>query len=70
MNSTGSVIARNPKIMGGTPVFPRTRVVIRTMFEYLEGGETLEEFLARFPTVSRAMALQALEEAEQPLLAC
>ena len=64
MSSTGSVIAKDPKIMDGTPVFRRTRVPIRTTFEYLEGGETLKEFLARFPTVSRAMALGALEEAK------
>lgn len=69
MNSTSSVIANDPKIMGGMPVFRRTRVPIWTMFEYREGGETLEEFLAQFPTVSRAMALEALEEAKL-LLAC
>ena len=55
--------------MGGTPVFRGTRVPIQTMFDYLEGGETLEEFLAGFPTVSRDMALRALEEAKQLLLA-
>jgi uncharacterized protein (DUF433 family) len=69
MSSADNVIARDPKIMGGTPVFRGTRVPIQTMFDYLEGGETLEEFLAGFPTVSRDMALQALEEAKHLLLA-
>ena len=63
------VITKDPKIMGGTPVFRGTRVPIQAMFDYLEGGETLEEFLAGFPTVSRSMALQALEEVKQLLLA-
>ena len=63
------VITKDPKITGGTPVFRGTRVPIQAMFDYLEGGETLEEFLAGFPTVSRSMALQALEEVKQLLLA-
>jgi len=69
MSSADDVIARDPEIMGGTPVFRGTRVPIQTMFDYLEGGETLEEFLAGFPTVSRDMALRALEEAKHLLLA-
>jgi uncharacterized protein (DUF433 family) len=55
--------------MHGTPVFRGTRVPVQTLFDYLEGGESLEEFLAGFPTVSRELALQALEEAKQLLLA-
>jgi uncharacterized protein (DUF433 family) len=62
------IIARDPDILGGTAVFRGTRVPIQTMFDYLEGGETLEEFLAGFPTVSREMALAALEQAKQGLL--
>jgi uncharacterized protein (DUF433 family) len=54
--------------MHGTPVFRGTRVPVQTLFEYLEGGETLEDFLEGFPTVSRALAIQALEEAKQLLL--
>ena len=55
--------------MHGVPVFRGTRVPVQTLFDYLEGGETLENFLEGFPTVSRALALQALEEAKQLLLA-
>ena len=52
--------------MHGLPVFRGTRVPVQTMFDYLEGGDTLEDFLEGFPTVSRALALEALEEAKQP----
>jgi len=47
------VIVRNPAILGGTSVFRGTRVPVQTLFDYLEGGETLEDFLEGFPTVSR-----------------
>jgi uncharacterized protein (DUF433 family) len=62
-------IVKDPEILGGTAVFRGTRVPIQAMFDYLEGGETLEEFLTGFPTVSRELALAALEEAKQLLLA-
>ena len=61
-------ISRDPEIMHGTPVFRGTRVPVQTLFEYLEGGETLEDFLEGFPTVSRELAIQALEEAKHLLL--
>lgn len=57
-------ITRDPEIMHGTPVFRGTRVPVQTLFDYLEGGETLEDFLQGFPTVPRELALQALEEAQ------
>ena len=60
------VIVKNPGILGGTPVFRGTRVAIQTLFDYLEGGETLEDFLEGFPTVSRELAVAALEEAKPP----
>ena len=62
-------ISRDPEVMHGTPVFRGTRVPVQTLFEYLEGGETLEDFLEGFPTVSRELAIQALEEAKHLLLA-
>jgi len=62
-------ITRDPEIMHGIPVFRGTRVPVRTLFDYLEGGDSLDEFLEGFPTVSRELALQALEEARQLLLA-
>src|SRR6202042_3713356 len=62
-------ITKNPEIMHGTPVFRGTRVPVQTLFDYLEGGETLEDFLEGFPKISRELAVRALEEAKQLLLA-
>lgn len=61
-------ITRDPETMHGIPVFRGTRVPVQTLFDYLEGGETLEDFLEGFPTVTRALAVQALEEAKRLLL--
>ena len=63
------MIVKNRDILGGAPVFRGTRVPIQTLFDYLEGGETLEDFLRGFPTVTRESALTALEEAKGLLLA-
>lgn len=63
------VIVRNPEIMSGTPCFRGTRVPFQTLLDYLEGGETLDEFLEQFPTVTREMAIAALESAKNMLLA-
>jgi uncharacterized protein (DUF433 family) len=60
-------IVRDPEIMHGAPVFRGTRVLAETLFDYIEGGETLEDFLEGFPTVSRDLAFQALEEAKHLL---
>jgi uncharacterized protein (DUF433 family) len=62
-------ITRDLETMHGVPVFRGTRVAVQTLFEYLEGGETLEDFLQGFPTVSRVLAIEALEEAKRLLLA-
>jgi uncharacterized protein (DUF433 family) len=62
-------ISRDPDTMHGVPVFTGTRVPVQTLFEYLEGGETLEDFLEGFPTVPRDLAIGALEEAKHLLLA-
>lgn len=64
-----SVVVRDPAIMSGAPTFRDTRVLVCTLFEYLEAGHSLERFLEGFPTVSREMATQALEEAKESLLA-
>lgn len=58
-----SVIVRDPDILGGTPCFRGTRVPAETLIDYLEAGDTLDEFLDNFPSVSRATAIAALEEA-------
>jgi uncharacterized protein (DUF433 family) len=55
--------------MGGTPVFVGTRVPVQTLFDYLEGGDTLDEFLDHFPTVTREQAIAALELGSSLLLA-
>jgi uncharacterized protein (DUF433 family) len=62
------VIVKDPDILGGTPLFRGTRVPIQTLFDYWEGGETLEDFLQGFPTVTRELAVAALEEAKELLL--
>jgi uncharacterized protein (DUF433 family) len=61
-------IVRNPEIMHGVPVFRGTRVPVQTLFDYLEGGETLADFLEGFPTVPKQLALQAMDEAKRLLL--
>ncbi len=58
-----SVVHSNPEILGGTPVFVGTRVPLRNLIDYLEGGYSLDEFLDQFPSVSRDQALAALEAA-------
>lgn len=67
MPSGRNIIVRDPDILGGTPVFRGTRVPLQALFDALEGGETLEEFLEGFPGVTRDMAIAALEEAQQLL---
>ncbi len=62
-------ITRDPETMHGEPVFLGTRVPVQTLFDYIEGGDTIEEFLQGFPTVSRSLALEALAEARKLLLA-
>jgi uncharacterized protein (DUF433 family) len=63
------VVHSDPEILGGTPVFVGTRVPFETLLDYLEGGETLDEFLENFPTVTREQAIAALEQAKEALLA-
>ena len=64
-----SVVHSDPDVMGGTPVFVGTRVPVQALLDYIEGGHSLEEFLNDFPTVSRELALGALEQAKAHLLA-
>ena len=63
------LIEANPEKMSGAPVFVGTRVPISHLFEYLEHGETLDEFLRQFPTVTREQALAVLELSKASLLA-
>ncbi len=62
--SMKDAVTRDPEVMHGTPVFRGTRVPVKTLFDYLEHGESLDDFLAGFPTVSRQLAIQVLEESK------
>ena len=61
-NRTESVIVHDPEILSGQPVFRGTRVPFQALLDYLEGDETLDEFLRQFPGVSREAAIAALED--------
>ncbi|MDE0354976.1 MAG: DUF433 domain-containing protein [Deltaproteobacteria bacterium] len=61
------IIQKNPKIQGGAPVFTGTRVPVKNLFDYLEAGETLEQFVLDFPAVERVKAIAALEIARAAL---
>jgi uncharacterized protein (DUF433 family) len=63
------IIVRDPEILGGTPCFRGTRVPFQNLIDYLEGGRTLGEFLQQFPSITREMAVAAIEEAKESLLA-
>ncbi len=63
------IVHSDPEIMSGVPVFVGTRVPVRNLLDYLEGGDSLEEFLENFPSVSRDQAIAFLEEAGRALLA-
>jgi uncharacterized protein (DUF433 family) len=60
-------VISDPEILGGTPVFVGTRVPVRILFEHLEAGDPLEVFLEDFPSVSRELAVQVLEDAKSHL---
>lgn len=66
--NTESLVEVDPEKMSGTPVFTGTRVPIKNLFDCLEGGENLEEFLDQFPTVSREQAQGVIEMSRQKLL--
>jgi uncharacterized protein (DUF433 family) len=69
MANREKIIVRDPEILGGAPVFRHTRVPFQALIDYLEGGQTLGEFLADFPTVTRDAAIAALEEAKSLVIA-
>jgi uncharacterized protein (DUF433 family) len=68
MKKRESVFHSHPEILSGTPVFVGTRVPVRGLLDYLEAGDSLDEFLEDFPGVSREQAVQFLEEAAEALL--
>ena len=69
MSSISRVVHSDPDILGGTPVFVGTRVPIKNLIDYLEAGDSLDEFLDHFPSVSRESVIAALELAKQMLTA-
>ena len=64
-----AVVMIDPDILGGTPCFAGTRVPVKILFDYLEGGDNLDAFLDEFPSVKREQAVALLEESRQALLA-
>jgi uncharacterized protein (DUF433 family) len=68
MLNASEVIAKDPEVLGGTPVFRGTRVPFQAFLDYLEGGQTLTEFLDDFPTVTREAAISALERGKSLLV--
>ena len=64
-----ALVRRDPEIMSGALCFTGTRVPVKSLFDYLEGSSTLEEFLEDFPTVSRERAVAVLEAAHESLAA-
>ncbi len=69
MTRLNEVLHSDPEILGGTPVFVGTRVPAQSLFDYLEGGDTLDEFLRQFPSVRREQAIALLDLARATLLA-
>ena len=63
------VISCSPDVMGGAPVFAGTRVPVQTLLDYLEAGDSIDEFLSGFPSVSREQVIQFLEQAKDRLVA-
>jgi len=68
VNLSDEVIVKDLDILGGTPVFRGTRVPFQALLDYLEGGQTLDEFIDDFPTVTREAAISALELAKSVLV--
>ncbi|MGH7342978.1 MAG: DUF433 domain-containing protein [Candidatus Rokuibacteriota bacterium] len=64
-----TAISCSPDVMGGTPVFAGTRVPVQTLLDYLGAGDSIDEFLAGFPSVSREQVIAFLEQAKDRLVA-
>ena len=65
---TQAIVSRDPDVMGGAPVFAGTRVPVQTLLDYLEGGESIDDFLEGFPTVTRQQVVAFLEETKDRIL--
>ena len=62
------IVSRNPEVMGGAAVFHGTRVPVQTLLDYLEAGESINDFLEGFPSVTRAQVIAFLEEAKTRMI--
>jgi uncharacterized protein (DUF433 family) len=65
---TKQIITSSPDVMGGTPVFAGTRVPVQTLIDYIKGGESIDDFLDGFPTVTKEQVIAFLEEAQQQMI--
>jgi len=63
------IISCSPDVLGGTPVFAGTRVPVQTLLDYIEAGETIDEFIGGFPAVSREQVIDFLEDAKNKVIA-
>ncbi len=63
------IAVSNLEIMGGTPVFRGTRVPVQTLLDYIENGQTIDDFLKGFPTVKKSQVIEFLEQAKESVLA-
>ena len=68
MNNTLQLVHSDPDILGGTPVFMGTRVPVRSLLDYLSGGDSLDVFLDHFPSVTREQAVAVLGQAKDLLI--
>jgi uncharacterized protein (DUF433 family) len=68
MLKNSPIISASPEVMGGTPVFAGTRVPVQTLLDYLKEGESIDDFLDGFPTVTREQVISFLEEAGKNLV--
>jgi uncharacterized protein (DUF433 family) len=65
---TKQIITSSPEVMGGTPVFAGTRVPVQTLIDYIKGGDSIDDFLDGFPTVTKEQVIGFLEEAQQQIV--
>jgi uncharacterized protein (DUF433 family) len=68
MNDLSNILHSDPEILGGTPVFTGTRVPVQSLFDHLEGGQSIDDFLEGFPSVRREQVIALLQRSRQDLL--
>lgn len=68
VNDLSNILHSDPEILGGTPVFTGTRVPVQSLFDHLEGGQSIDDFLEGFPSVRREQVIALLQRSRQDLL--